>query len=422
VIKSQVISRDFGRFWFGQTLSMFGGRVGSLALLVTAVDVLHASTSEVGILSASSMVCGLLIGLPAGVWVDRVHKRTTMILCSSVRCVTMLSVPILWWSGALHIWMLYIVALIVGTAAVFFDIAYQSYVPLLVAEGEISTANSRLEASAQVSTLGGPGLAGFLMQVVSAPVVLVIDSCAYLGSLLCLLSFNDTERRPKPVHRVKPRLTTEIIEGLRFIRDDSVISRLAVSVGVSNFFATIVTTLIPILVLRTLGFEGFMLGLIMMSGAAGGVIGALLIPSLQRVFSDGRIMAGGLITAALCSATNPIAALVGQHSMIAAGALLLVGEFGLGAGAVSFRVPQMTLRQQRCPRELMGRMNASMRYVIWGTMPFAALAAGWLGSSVGVVPTLWIGVVGAVVTVLPILGIDRIISATKSPPLGVEKV
>lgn len=405
------VSADFDRFWLGQTLSVFGGRIGGLALSVTAVEILGASSGEVGILTAASTAAALILGLPAGAWVDRMRKRNLMVLCSSVRTVLMLALPVLWWSGHLQIEALYVVAAGVGIAALFFDIAYLSYIPLLVPANRIATANSRLEASAQVAILGGPGLAGLLLRWLSAPVVLLADAASYLVSVIALLTIEDREARAPRRDGARPRLGADIASGVRFVVREPVMRRLALSVGVSNFFATIVTTLIPILVLRVLGFDGLMLGVIMMSGAAGGVFGALLVPSLQRRFRDGRVMAGGLLLAAGCSAFGPLAALNGSHGSAVTATLLLVGEFGTGLGAVSFRVPQMSVRQRRCPQEMQGRMNATLRYVVRATMPFAALAAGWMGAELGVVPALWIGVAGAVVTVLPIFGIDRLLSA-----------
>ncbi|MEV5242995.1 MFS transporter [Streptomyces cinnamoneus] len=415
-MSNSVASTNFRRFWFGQTLSQFGTRIGTLGLSVTAVQLLHAKTEEVGALGAASTACYLLIGLPAGVWVDRMFKRKTMMWAALIRCLAVLSIPLLWLTGDLRMEVLYVVAVVVGMVTVFFDVAYQSYVPVLVPEDDIAAANARLEATAQVSTLGGPALAGLLMRVVSAPVVMLVDAFAYLASFLCLSATKDGEQRSALAHRGKGRLLTDIAEGVRFVRDQPVIRRLAMSMGVSNFFATMVATLVPILVMRTIGFDSFMLGLIMTCGAAGGVVGALLAPRARQHLSVGTVMACGLLTAAFFTVSSPLAAVAAPHSKVLAGAILLVGEFGLTIGALLFNVTQVSLRQTLCPKNLLGRMNASIRFVIWGSMPLAALAAGWLGSVIGVVPTLWIGVAGGVATVLPILTIDRVVSATATQP------
>ncbi|MEW2416691.1 MFS transporter [Streptomyces sp. NPDC046866] len=406
-----VSSANFRRFWAGQTLSQFGTRVGALALCVTAVDHLDADSTQVGVLTAASTVCYLLIGLPAGAWVDRMHKRRTMMGAAALRALAVLAVPLLWAADALRIEALYAVALVVGVVTVFFDVAYQSYVPVLVPDEDIAAANSRLEASAQVSALGGPALAGLLLRVVSAPVVLLLDACAYLAGCVCLALTRDGEQLPsQTAPAARSGLRADIAEGLRFVRDQPVIRRLALSMGVSNFFATMTATLVPVLVLRILGFDAFVLGLIMTAGAVGGVLGAALAPRARKRFSAAAVMAAGLMTAAVFSAAGPLAALAGPGAKAVSGTVLVVGEFGMTAGALLFNVTQVSLRQSVCPKHLLGRMSASIRFVVWGGMPLAALAAGWLGEEVGVVPTLWIGVAGAVATVLPITTIDRVLA------------
>ncbi|WP_405888361.1 MFS transporter [Streptomyces longwoodensis] len=406
-----VSSTNFRRFWFGQTLSQFGTRIGTLGLSVTAVELLDADTRQIGVLAAASTVCYLLIGLPAGAWVDRLLKRKTMMWAALIRCLTILTVPLLWLTGDLRIEVLYGVAVLVGVVSVFFDVAYQSFVPVLVPEEEIGAANARLEATAQVSTLGGPALAGLLMRVVSAPVVMLVDAFTYLVSFLSLSVTKDAEQKPAPAAGARNRLLTDIAEGLRFVRDQPVIRRLAVSMGVSNFFATVVSTLVPVLVIRTIGFDSFMLGLIMTCGAAGGVLGALLAPKARQRFSAGTVMSCGLLTAAFFTIANPVAVVIAPHSKVLAGAVLLLGEFGMTVGALLFNVTQVSLRQTLCPKNLLGRMNASVRFVVWGSMPLAALVAGWLGSAIGVKATLWVGVAGSLATVLPILTIDRVMAA-----------
>ncbi|WP_179166578.1 hypothetical protein [Streptomyces sp. CB03238] len=160
----------------------------------------------------------------------------------------------------------------------------------------------------------------------------------------------------------------------------------------------------------------------MTCGAVGGVLGALLAPRARQRFSVGTVMSFGLLMAAFFTVSSPLAALVAPHSRFLAGAVLLVGEFGLTVGALLFNVTQVSLRQSLCPKHLLGRMNASIRFVVWGSMPPAALLAGGLGSAIGVVPTLWIGVVGGVATVLPILTIDKVMTAATAAAVDTTAV
>ncbi|MFB9689480.1 MFS transporter [Amycolatopsis plumensis] len=408
-----VPSRGFRRFWCGQTFSQFGARVGTLAMPVVAVDTLHAGSTQVGILGAASTVSFLLIGLPAGTWVDRWPKRRTMMVAALLRSLVVLAIPCLWFAGRLAIWHLYVVAALVGLATVFFDVAYQSYVPFLVRERDVGRANARLEATAQLAATGGPALSGLLLRVVSVPVLLLADALSYVVSFCCLALVEDSEVRPPRTAGRRRSLVTEIGEGLRFVRDQPVIRRLVLAMGFSNLFMGMVVTLMPILVLRTLGLDAFVLGVVMTGGSIGGVLGAGVVPLLRRRLSEGTVIAGGLLTAALFVAVNPVAGLLPQHRALAT-ALLTTAEFGMTAAALAYNVTQVSLRQRLCPRRLLGRMNASIRFVVWGSIPVSALLAGWLSSLLGVVPALWIGGVGSVLTALPALGIGRLIAVSSA--------
>lgn len=407
----RISSTNFRRFWLGQGLSSFGRSVGIFAFPVIAITSLHASSGEVGVLESFSTVSSLLLGLPAGAWVDHMLKRTTMMVAAAIRCLVVAMIPFFWYLGMLHIWMLYVAAFITGTAIVFFDIAYESYIPSLVPDEEIGPANTRLEGTSQVCATVAPAIAGALMRIVSSAVVLIIDASSYLVCLVALTFTRDAEKRGAFEETLRPRrsLLAEVAEGLRYVRDQPVIRRLAVSIGVSNFFVTIVTTLFPVLVLRVLGLNPFMLGASMAVAAVGGLVGATLVPVTHRHFSKGEVMAGGLLTAGLFTACSPIAAFIRPHSLTAAVVILFVGQFGVTVGALPFYITQMSLRQTICPKSLLGRMNASMRFIIWGAMPLAALAAGGLAEVFGVVPAIWVGVIGGMVSVLPILGISRLL-------------
>jgi MFS family permease len=405
-----VSSHGFRRFWCGQAFSQFGARVGALAMPVIAVDTLHADATQVGILGAASTVSFLLVGLPAGTWVDRWPKRRTMMVAALLRSLVVLAIPCLWFAGRLGIWHLYVVAALVGLATVFFDVAYQSYVPFLVHECDIGRANARLEAAAQLAATGGPALSGLLLRVVSVPVLMLADAISYVVSLGCLALVKDSEVRQRRTAGRRRSLIAEIGEGLRFVRDQPVIRRLVLAMGFSNLFLCMVVTLLPILVLRTIGLDAFMLGVVMTCGSIGGALGASVAPLLRRRLHEGTVIAGGLFTAALFVMVNPVAGLLSDHRTLAT-ALLMTAEFGMTVAALVYNVTQVSLRQRLCPRRLLGRMNASIRFVVWGGIPVSAVLAGWMSSLLGVVPALWIGGIGSLLTALPVLGIGRLITA-----------
>ncbi|MFI8422033.1 MFS transporter [Streptomyces sp. NPDC085479] len=411
----------FSRFWTAQTASQLGQRFGLVALPVVAIETLGAGATEVGYLTAALTACYLLIGLPAGAWVDRRRKRTTMIAAAVVRAAVLAVVPVLWAFDRLSLGWLYAVALVVGVASVFFDVAYQSYVPFIVPDEDIERANARLESSAQIAAAGGPAAAGLLLKAVSAPVVIAVDALAYVVCAGFLVTVDDSEPARGEKAAGGSRLAREVLDGLRFVLGDPVLRRLCVSVGVSNFFATLTMTLTPLLVLRTLGLGSTVMGVVLGVGTLGGLLASLTLPKVRARFAAGRVMAIGLLSAGASMVAFPVAgSLDGPASALPVG-LLVLGQFGMTWGAVTFNIAQVSVRQRVCPRTMLARMTATIRFVVWGSMPVAAILAGRLGSRVGVVACLWIGVVGAFLTALPVVGMDRLIrsrSGTAAPGHG----
>ncbi|MEU8763150.1 MFS transporter [Streptomyces sp. NPDC048659] len=409
----------FARFWAAQTVSQAGQRFGLVALPVVAIDTLHAGASEVGYLTAALTVCYLLIGLPAGAWVDRWSKRTTMIRAAVIRAVVLAAVPALWFFDRLSLGWLYAVAVVVGVASVFFDVAYQSYVPFIVPDEGIERANARLESSAQISAAGGPAAAGLLLKAVSAPVVIAFDAVAYAVCAGLLATVKDSEPSRREKAAGDARLTRDILDGVRFVVGSAVLRRLLVAVGVSNFFATLTMTLTPLLILRTLGLGSTVMGVVLGVGTLGGLLAAFTLPKVRARLDAGRTMTVGLLLAGVSMAAFPAAGSLGGAGGAAAAipvGLLVLGQFGMTWGAVTFNIAQVSVRQRVCPRNMLARMTASIRFVVWGSMPVAAILAGWLGSRIGVVPCLWIGVVGGFLTALPIIGIDRLIPSAAPAP------
>lgn len=406
--RSAQAGTSFGRLWGALALSQIGERFGLLGLPVVAITTLHASAREVGILTACLTACYLLVGLPAGAWVERWPKTSTLRWAALVRVVALAAVPALSLADRLELTHLYAVALVTSTASVFFNVASQSVVPLLVPDEGIEAANGHLESTAQLSAVGGPALAGLFFRLFSPPLVLVVDALAYLGCFSLLRPLRAQE--PTADDAPSASLRADIFEGIRFVFRHRVLRRLCLSVGASNFFATIVMTLLPLLILRQLGLGPAVMGVVLSAGTVGGLLGALAVGRVRQRFSAGQAMSGGLLLAAASTAAFPIAAGVRPGGTVVSTGLIIVGEFGITLGAVVFNISQVSTRQRVTPRHLLARMNASVRFVVWGTMPFAALIAGLLASSVALGTAMWIGVVGSFVTTLPILGMDRVLA------------
>lgn len=409
--RTAVLPPAFTWFWSAQTISQVGQRFGMMAMPVIAINLLAATPSQVGYLTASLTLCYLLIGLPAGAWVDRWNKRRTMIVSAGARAVVFSMIPVLWLAGALELWWLYLVGILVGVASVFFDVAYQSMVPILVEREDIETANSRLEASAQVAAVGGPALAGALMGVISAPLLLAVDAVAYLCCGLFLGRVTDKEQARTTGWTTS--VAHDVREGLHFVFSHAVLRRLVLVVAASNFFATIAMTLTPILVLRELGYATAVMGVILGVGSLGGIVGAAALPWFRRRLRPGVTMAVGLCLASVSTGFLPLAGMLGERSPVTLG-VLIGGQFSMTFGAVLFNVTQVSTRQKACPPGLLARMTSSIRFVVWGSMPLAAAVSGWLAAGLGVVAAMWVGLVGALLAVLPILGIDRLIVAQET--------
>lgn len=406
---SLLLDRNFTTFWAGHAMSQLGAQIGQLALPVLAVAMLHATEFQVGVLNAAGLVAFLVVGLPAGAWVDRWLKRRTMIAADLARAAAMAAVPLLWWGGMLQIWHLYVIAVIAGTATVFFEVSYQSYVPVLVAPGNVGQANSKLEATAQIARIGGPAAGGLVLTVVTAPVLFVGEAVGYLLSAVFLARTRDREVAVLAADR-RP-LTAEIKEGLAYVVRHPLISRIAACTGAMNFCGMLIFTMMPVLILRDLGLGPQGMGLIMGAGAVGGLLGAVAAPRLAGWLGEGTVIPLCAVASSVFLVPVPVAAMVAQPGTGLA--LLLLHEFCFGFVVLVYNIMQLSMRQRVCPPRLLGRMNASIRFVVWGVMPLAALASGFLAEHIGLGAVIWIGTAGSFLAAAPVVF---------SPLLGMRKL
>jgi MFS family permease len=382
----------FRRLWFGQSVSEFGSEITVLALPLAAVLVLHATTFQVGLLTTAGMAAFLLIGLPAGVWVDRMRRRHVMIISDVVRTVVLVSVPVAYGLGVLTLWQLYAVAFITGTATVFFDVAYMSYVPGLVGREFVVEANAKLQGTASIAQVGGPSASGLLIGLLTAPVAFVADAASFIVSVLSLVAIRDRERAPE---RTGSRsLRREMAEGLRFVARQPILRMIAGCTSTSNLFSSAIFAISVVFLVRQVHLDASSIGLLTSLGAIGGVVGALSCGVLRRWVGSARLIwLSAVVTAPftlLIPATGP-----GWRLLCYA-----VGLFTSSFGVVVYNVHQASFRQLLCPPRLLGRMNATIRFLVWGTIPLGGLLGGALGTWLGNRNALWVGAAG--VTLAPI--------------------
>lgn len=393
----------FLRMWTGQTASSVGTQLGGLAIPVLAVSVLQATEFEVGLLSAVQTAAFLLIGLPAGAWVDRWLKRRVMLFADLSRAVVLASVPILFFAGILSIWQLVVIGAIVGVASVFFDVAYQSYLPVLVEPAKLGEGNSKLETTGQLARIAGPALSGALLAVVRPAVLVGIDALTFLFSFVALSTIRDREVA-KPVAERK-KLVIEIAEGMSFVVNEPLLRRIVLTTSTTNLFGVLAMTMIPILVLRQLDISPVIYGIGISLGAIGGLLGAMFSARIARLIGEGTAIPVAGVVSGIAIGGMALMAVFPEAAI----PLFVVSEFLYSFAVLVYNIAQVTFRQRICPPQLLGRMNASIRFVVWGVLPIGGLASGLLSTAIGIESTIIIGAVGSIlacafVVFSPLLG------------------
>lgn len=385
-------NRNFQLLWAGQTVSTIGDQMSGLALPVLAVLMLNATEWQVGLMNAAGLSAFLLIGLPAGAWVDRWIKRRVMIWADIVRMLTMISVPIVYFSGHMTMWYVIATAAVMSVAAVFFDVSYQSVLPLMLPKDQMAKANSALETTAQTSSVAGPAVIGFLLTILKAPMLMLFDAITFLISWVSLASMK-VDETPTPKTDRRP-LRTEIAEGVRYVVKHPLISRITATTAISNLFSSAITTLVPILVLRTMHVPAPLYGLMFTAGAVGGLTGAVSAAKLGKLLGQGNLIIIAITLSSAAGFAFPVAALINQPAIGVP--LIIVAEALIAFSGLVYNITQVSARQALCPEQLLGRMNASIRFFVWGVMPISALSAGALATAFGIIPVMLVAACGAV--------------------------
>ena len=387
-------SGDFLRLWSAQTISQFGTQITLLALPLAAILVLDASATEVALLAAFEWLPWLLFSLPVGALVDRMRRRPVLILADVGRAVALLSVPAAYALDVLTLWHLYAVGFLIGVLTVFFDVAYQSYLPSLVERRQLADGNSKLEISRSGAQLAGPGAAGGLVQLLTAPIAILVDAVSYLVSAALLGRIRGEERFQKPTDGT--RLRTEIVEGVRYVFGDTYLRPSMGFVALSNFFGNVLWTIFLVYAVRRLGWSPGTIGLVLTLGNLGFVAGAVLAPRIAARFGVGPTMIGAAMLGGWPLLAVPLAPAAYAIPLVVAAVAVQ------GFGVVLFNVTAISLFQAITPDRLLGRMNASRRFVVWGVIPLGQLVSGGLAAWIGLRPTLLVGAIGAAVAFLPL--------------------
>jgi MFS family permease len=388
-------NRDFVKLWAGETVSLIGTQVTQFAMPLVAVLTLNATVLEVGILNALRFVPVVLLSLLAGVWLDRRRRRPILIACALGNTLMIGLVPIASAAGFLSIGLLYVVATLVGLLNMVFDVGALSYVPQLVDRRHLSQANSRLQASQAVAGISGPGLAGLLIGLITAPITLSVDAVSYLASAGGLIAI--TRREPEPeVPQERQSVARSIAEGLRAVYGSKVLRALLGQSAALNLFFGAVMTVFVVYAVRYLGLTPFKLGLVLGAAAVGALTGAMLSTRVRMALGLGRSLV--LNTAVMAAA--PLLMIIPRGAGLVTMVILICSHLIYGSNISMFNVAAITLRQTVTPRRVLARMNASYRMVLFGVPLLGALMGGLLGTAVGLRPALIISLIAMTSPVL----------------------
>ncbi|GAA1399427.1 MFS transporter [Oerskovia paurometabola] len=401
--RSLVHHRDFRHLWGGDALGQLGAQLTGFVLPIFAVSHLHASEWQMGALNAAETAAFLLLSLPAGAWVDRMRKRRVLVTADLARAAILSAVVVAALTGHASMGLLIGAAVVISTFSLFFDVAHQSYVPGLVGLDHVVEGNSKLQATQSVAMIAGPAIGGVALRVLSAPLVMVATVCTYLASALAVSRIRHHEDLPDPAAR-RP-LRTEIAEGLRFVASEPLLRRILACTSLGNLGGAIGNAVVVIFALRTLDVGTATYGVVLSASAAGGLLGAVLADRAARWVGPARVIPASAVFTGVSYAITPAAAWVAATGAADAlvAVVLVVGGFVFNLAVVVYNVAQVSFRQRLCPPALLGRMNASARFLVWGPLPIGGLLGGWIGTVWGVAPALWVGALVMSLGALPVL-------------------
>ena len=371
-----LLRSGFSRLWFGETVSVLGSQVTFLALPLAAVVTLGASPAQMGLLGAVDNLPYLMFGLGVGVLVDRVSRRRLMVTSDLARAVVLASIPVAAVAGVLSLFQLFVVVFAVGVFNIVFDVSYQAQLPDLVAAERLVEANGQLEMSRSLSLVVGPGLGGTLVQLLTAPIAIVLDAASYIVSALSIATIREPESTPGATGR---GLRREVADGLRVVSADHRLVGIAgaaatVSLAMNAWLAVFVYHLV-----RDLSLDAGAVGLLFVVFGMGGVVGAVSASRLARMVGVGRLLALAPVVAGLGGIVAAVIGGSGPTLAVELGAAATV----FGFGVVTFSVTAAGVRQVLAPEALRGRVMATLRFFEWGVMPVGSIAGGLVGEAAG---------------------------------------
>lgn len=402
---------DFSHLWAASAISQVGSQFTLLVFPLLAATTLDASPFAVGALGAVGALPHLLFGFVAGAWVDRLRRRPILIAADIARCLLLLSVAFVTFRGELSIAFLVGVAFLIESCTVCFDLAYVAYVPSLVPRDRLVGANSRLEASASASQIVGPAAGGAAIRLLGAPIALLFDAISYLASALLLTRIRTSEEAPKRVE--DSHIVSEIREGLDFLWSNRVLRGLALANGMVSLGGYIFLAVYILYMVRDLHLDPGAIGLVLATGGAGALAGAIVAAPATRRWGTAPVLIGSLVMFGVSGITVPLAVLFPVIAL----PMIVASEVLQWFAILVFSVNAVTVRQSISPPQMLGRINGSMRVMTFDLRTVASLLGGLLGGLIGLPATLVVGAFGMLISFLPLLnaGIAELDRSASSP-------
>jgi MFS family permease len=389
---------DFLKLWTGQSISEFGSQISQLAIPWLAAVGLHASPFAFSLLGVLGFMPFILFALPAGVWVDRLRRRPILIIGDAARAALLALIPVLWAVGVLEIWHLLVLQFVIGVFTVFFDVAYQSYLPSLVDRDQLVDGNAKLQLTVSTATVAGPSTAGGLIAAITAPYAIVADAISFVVSSGFMITMRHREEPPRHDEtNPRPKMWPQVKEGLHWVVGHRWLRYIASYTATANFCGSVLFAIFLLYAVRSLHLSAIELGVTFAVGAAGSIVGALAANRIQQAFGVGPTIVGTAVFGSFGGILYPLA----PHSFPLP--FLMLGQAIFMFGAVTYNITQVSLRQAITPERLQGRMNAAMRWIVWGTIPLGTLTGGAIATGTSLKTALWVGAIGELFAALPLL-------------------
>lgn len=403
---------EFLKLWVGESISLLGSQVTFLAMPLLAAVTLQATPLQMGTLGTLQYIPWLLVGLFAGAWADRMRRRPIMIVADLGRAMLLGLIPIAGLANVLRIEHLYILGFVVGILNVMFDVAYSAYLPTLIPKDRLVEGNSKLQASASIAEIAGPGIGGGLVQLITAPMAIAADALSFIASALSLAWIRAPEPEPRQVEQSRSILG-EVGEGLQLVFSNPILRAFALTSASANFCIDMHLAVFVLYATRTLSVSPLLLGAMYSVASLGGLVGSLAAGRLVGRFGLGRSIVGGQLLVVFALILIPNSGGVLEVAI----PVVVVAQALWGFGAVVYIVNSVSLRQSITPNAYQGRVMASLRFVSWGVSPLGFLAGGLLGEAVGLRQTLLIAGLASILSLL-FLAFSPVWSMRRAAPPG----